>query len=161
MIRRVLALASVAVLLGATPTSAQGCVVSGIQTSDFGGGSGFLAPASLGFGFDPGSCTLEWKLDAPTCCNVLVQQHFLAIGNLADPFGLPLGPPFYSGSVWHIGVPQFALGPFTGVTGSVPLPSDPSLIGLALPTQAILDYLTTIGLTHDFGMSQGVLVTFQ
>jgi len=144
----------------ATSASAQ-CIVSGISTSDFGAGSGFLQPSGLYYGADTATCTLQWKLDAPTCCNVLVAQHWIAIGSVADPIGIPLGSPFYPGSAWHVGAPLFALGPFAGTTGQVPLPPDPALIGLSLPTQAVLDFLTTIGLTHDFGMSQGVLIKFQ
>jgi len=158
MIRSILAFSLAATL--AASASAQ-CVVSGVTTTDFGAGSGFLAPAALFVGADTASCSLEWKLDAPTCCNTFVSQHFLVFGTAVDPVGLPLGAPFYAGSNWHIGAPLVALGPFPGTTGSAPIPPDPAFVGLALSSQAVLDYFTTIGLTHDFGVSQGVLVQFQ
>jgi hypothetical protein len=145
----------------ASTASAQSCVVTGVSTSDYGAGTGFLQPSGLYYGFDPSICSLVWKLDAPTCCNVFVAQHWIVIGNAVDPVGLPLGGPFYPGSVWHVGAPLFALGPIPSTTGQVQLPPDPALIGLSLPTQAVLDFFTTIGMTHDFGMSQGVELKFQ
>ena len=162
MKRLVLALSLLALPMTGHAGDADGpCIFSGITTTDFGSGSGFLAPSLAVYGFDSTTCSLVWKIDAPTCCNVLVTANFLAVGSSVDPIGVPLGPPFYSGSSFHLGGLGFILGPFTGYTGGVLLPSDPALIGLALPVQGIVEFFTTIGFTYDYGVTQGTLITFQ
>ncbi|MEM7308994.1 MAG: hypothetical protein AAF682_20085 [Planctomycetota bacterium] len=135
-----------------------GCLFSDLSTADFGAGSGLLQPSVIGFGLNPSACTLEWKIDAPTCCNVLVSQHFLVVGTAQDPVGVKLGPPFFAGSALHVGTPAFVLGPFAGQTGGVPLPPDPALVGNPLPVQGVVEFFTTIGLTVEYGMTQGVLL---
>ena len=144
----------------ALPASAQGaCTFGSLATGDFGLGSGFLVPSTITYGLDTTNCALEWKVDAPACCNVFVTQHFLAIGSQVDPVGIPLGSPFLPGTNLHIGPAISLVGAFPGVTGAVGLPADPSLIGVTIPTQAAVEFFTTIGLTLDYGLTQGVTLT--
>ncbi len=162
MKRLVLALSLLALPLTGHAADGDGpCIFSGITTSDFGSGSGFLQPSVITYGFDPTNCSLAWKIDAPTCCNVLVTANFLAVGSAPDPVGVPLGPPFYAGSVFHITSLSFLLGPFTGIGGTIGLPADPTLIGLPLPVQGVVEFFTTIGGGFDYGVTQGTVLQLQ
>lgn len=151
--RLVLSLLVSAALAGSASSQ---CVISSIDTLDFGVGTGFLAPAELKLSLDAASCELVADIDAPTCCNTFVSQHFLVFGALVDP--IALGDPFLAGS--DLRVFPLALGPtVAGTSSRYAIPSNPNLVGKSVDVQAVPFFFTTIGLTTDLGVSQAVHLT--
>lgn len=161
MKRLALAAAALALPLALTSSAQTGaCPLTGITTTDVGVGTGLLQPTIMGLGFDSTLCELMMKFDAPTCCNVFVTQHWFGLGTNLVPGGIPLGPPFYPGSLLYLGAPLSIFGPSPGLTSSIAVPASPGLVGATFPVQAVLEFFTTIGFTYDYGMSQAMLLTF-
>jgi hypothetical protein len=134
--------------------------ISGIATSDFGAGSGWIQPMSATYGFDVATQSLVIKTQAFSCCNTFYQGFYLMYGSqpLSPPFALP-SPPFWSGSdLWIL--PDNATGFFSGTSGSVAIPPVPSLVGSTFFLQCLGQWFTTIGFSTDYGVSQATQITF-
>lgn len=138
-----------------------GCPVNGFSTSDYGTGSGFIAPMQAFYGFDGANCEVDIKIQAASCCNTYFVEFYLMYGEnpLAPGFPLP-EPPFWTGSELLI-LPDAIEGPFSGNTGDVAIPNNPLLPGMTFYLQALGVWFTTIGFSYDYGVSQGTKLTFQ
>lgn len=149
---------ALAILFVSGSAGAQVCTFTGVITEDFGSGCGFLAPPKLTISFTPGDCTLDFDIDAPTCCNTFVTSHWLLIGSrLPSPVGLN-SPPFLTGCQLWVS-PFLIIGPLPGTSTSILLPPILPITPITVDIQAVPVYFTTIGFTTDFGITQGVDLT--
>lgn len=137
------------------------CPCSGITTIDYGQGSGFIGPMVAHYGFDAANCAIDIKIETPSCCNTYFTSFYLMVGSAPLPpgaFPLP-SPPFWDGSDLLI-IPDDVVGPFSGNTASVMIPPNPQLPGMTFYLQDLGVYFTTIGLSTNYGVSQGTAITF-
>lgn len=153
----VLVLLACAVL---TPrAAAQGCVVQGITTMDFGTGCGFGSPPELKLGYDPASCELVVDVAAFGCCNFFPSGHILAYGQMLGRPELLPSPPFFAGCEQLIRVrDQTAEQP--GLSSRHPVPQNVNLVGRTLDFQAAVRWFDTISFVSEYGVTQGVRATF-
>ncbi len=113
-----------------------------------------LALPGIEGGFDGSSgCTVTVELFAPpTCCNTYLVAQFLVVGLSPASHVFPSGCTLLAFPDWVI-----ALSPTPGFTllhGQ--LPADPSLVGMSVYLQGVVDDFTTIGMDHDLGFSDGL-----
>jgi hypothetical protein len=135
-------------------------LITGIQTTDYGTGSGWIQPMAAAYGWDDPNSSLVVKVQAMSCCNTYYQGFYFIFGSqlLPTPFDLP-SPPFWGGSNLYF-LPDNALGFFSGNTTSIPIPQVPWLVGATFQVQCLGQWFTTIGFTTNYGMSQGTSLTF-
>jgi hypothetical protein len=134
--------------------------ISGIQTSDYGTGSGWIQPMTATYSWDDPSNSLIVKTQAFSCCNTYYQGFYLLYGHQALPSPFPLmTPPFWDGSNLYI-LPDDAIGFFTGSVATIPIPPDPLLVGVEFHLQCLGQWFTTIGFSTDYGMSQATKLMF-
>jgi hypothetical protein len=153
-------LATALLLVGTTATAqdAELCTFTGVDTEDFGAGCGFLAPPVLTIDFTEGDCTLDFAIDAPTCCNTFVTGHWLLVGTgLPTPAGLN-SPPFLPGCQLWVD-PFLVIGPLPLTSTSIVLPPILPITPITVQIQAVPVFFTTIGMSTDLGTTQGVDLT--
>lgn len=162
MTKLLLRAAVVAAILSPLPfAQGPGHPISGIQTSDYGTGSGFLQPMVASYGWNGATGSLEIKIQAFSCCNTYYQGFYLLYGQappMPPAFSLP-SPPFFAGSLLYA-LPDAITNYLPGNAASLPIPANPVLVGQTFYVQVIGEWFTTIGFTTDFGISQGTKVTF-
>ncbi|TAH37072.1 MAG: hypothetical protein EYC70_08825 [Planctomycetota bacterium] len=143
----------------APAAAAQGCVISGVTTLDFGQGCGFGSPPQMKIGYDAGSCALEVDITAFGCCNYFPAGHILTLGQeLRAPVSLP-SPPFMAGCLQLISMRE-RTAEQPGLSSRYGVPQSPSLIGRTIDFQAAVRWFDTISFISDYGVTQGVHVTF-
>lgn len=141
------------------PLAAQAptCVVTSIETSDFGSACGLGGPAFLTIAFDPAQCVLRFKVgDASSGA---ISNHFVLYGVAPLPSPFPLPPPSWGGDCRLDIFPLDMLGPFLGADSAVVLPPNPALAGATLVFEAIPEYAVAAPFPA-FGATQGVKVAF-
>lgn len=149
--RIVLALASMA------PIGAAQCTVTGATFEPYGTGCGAVvsqAPTLKG-AFDSTTCTVSLTVDAfGGCCNTFVTYRLLGLGLAPDKTPLP-----FLGSGCELLIQPLIV---------VALPPNQDTLKLTIPPGMPTDtvylqggagYLTTIGLTRDLALTQGLRVT--
>jgi hypothetical protein len=134
--------------------------ITGIQTADYGFGSGWVQPMAASYGWDQISGSLIVKVTSFSCCNTFFQGFYLMYGQnpAPPPIALPT-PPFWDGSFLFI-IPDVAVGLYSGNSASIPVPPDPLLVGQTFELQALGQWFTTINFSTDYGVSQATSLTF-
>jgi hypothetical protein len=151
----VLILASTCLLAVLAPAQ---CTVANVAFTAYGAGCNTVfagTPPALSGQWDPTSCTLSVTLSGFSgCCNTFLQQRILWAG--LAPAQQPL--PFIGPGCTLLAQPDvIAMFPTAaGNTFSFTLP--PGFPAVTFYMQGANQYFTTIGLTTDFELSQGLQI---
>lgn len=134
------------------------CTVNGINFTSYGAGCNavFGVVPSLVGSFDAANCALTLTInDFPGCCNTYLVQRSLAFGFL--PANTPL--PWIAPGCTLLAQPDllYSFPSSAGNTFTFPLP--PGLPALTIFAQGADQYFTTIGLSTDFALTNGLAIS--
>lgn len=134
------------------------CTVNGINFTSYGSGCNavFGVVPSLVGSFDAANCSLTLTInDFPGCCNTYLVQRSLAFGLLPTNTPLPWIAP---GCTLFVQPDLLYTFPSSaGNTFTFPIP--PGLPALTVYAQGADQYFTTIGLTTDFALTNGLAIS--
>ncbi|MCB9920176.1 MAG: hypothetical protein H6832_17375 [Planctomycetes bacterium] len=117
----------------------------------------FNQAATLSPAYDGSTCVMTLTLGrSQTCCNTFLTGQFLFLSTRPISPGIQ-DPLLVPGCLLSV-VPDFVLPLPQSSGGIVKLPIPPTLVNLTFYAQGLNDYLTTIGLTHDYQTSQGLSI---
>jgi hypothetical protein len=147
----------ITLLFGSVALSAQQC--PDVDASAYGEGcSPVFTPPTLSGSGDSTACTVSVTLDMPPgCCNTFAVGRLLIVGVLPADLPFPeLGP-----NCTLLVEPLIILSlPNEPETLTFNLPSGLPLAGVSVYTQGVVEYFTTIGLTTEFALSNGMRLDF-
>ncbi|MFY9341420.1 MAG: hypothetical protein WAT39_02945 [Planctomycetota bacterium] len=149
-----------AVTLGLAAVTAQ-CPFAGVaqQANGLGCNPVFGSPPTVAVALDTVNCLLNVTVAAfPGCCNTFLVGRMLVLGDQPAAVPLPwIGPgcTLFANPVILLYQPTAA-----GATFVLTLPTA-ALPPLTFWLQGGAHYFTTIGLTHDFALSNGSQITLQ
>ena len=157
-LHRIVATAITAVAFSTAFSSAASAQCLDVTFTPYGKGCVFLfAAPELSGTADASTCTLDLTATVPpTCCNTFPVGRLLLIGLSPEDLPFPEVGPTCTLLVDPLLLVSIPAAPDT-LSFHVP-PSVPS--GTTVFVQHAVDYFTTIGLTHDFALSNGLRVDF-
>jgi hypothetical protein len=141
------------------PCDAQ-CTVTSVQATQYGQGCNtvFGIVPDLSGVFDPTTCTIQLTLTGfPGCCNTFLRERILIVG--AQPANVPL--PFIGPGCTLLATLDVVVSFPTSAGNVFTLPLPLGLPATRLFAQGGNLYFTTIGMTLDLELSQGLQISIR
>jgi hypothetical protein len=144
------------VLILAAPVAAQCSNLAGVAFTPYGTGCTALFQAPVVSGsYDAAACTISFTLThSPSCCNTYLFRRILIFGGA--PVQVPI--PFLSCDLLVVPETIMEFLPTGSDVFTLPIPNVP-LAGLTLYLQGANVFFTTIGLSYDFEVSNGLQIS--